>query len=59
VNSRVDGVTLGAGLFFIVAGVLFLLDELSIFAVTGRYLLPLGLILAGIALLAGALLARR
>jgi hypothetical protein len=59
VNSRVDGVTLGAGLFFIIAGLLFLLDELDILAVTGRFLLPLVLIVAGVALLAGGVLTRR
>lgn len=58
-NDRYDGVTLGAGLFFIVAGVLFLLDELEIFAVTGRFLLPAGLIVAGVALLVGGVLTER
>lgn len=45
---------LGLGLFFVAAGVLFLLERLGLLEVRGRLLLPLLLIGLGVALLATA-----
>jgi hypothetical protein len=41
------------GLFFIVAGVLFLLDRLEVWNLQARYLLPILLIVLGIVVLIG------
>jgi len=41
------------GLFFIVAGVAFLLDRLDVWNLQARYLLPILLIVLGIAVLIG------
>lgn len=41
------------GLFFIAAGVVFLLDRLDVWELRARYLLPLLLIALGVALLLG------
>ncbi|HXF35942.1 MAG TPA: hypothetical protein VNO17_02030 [Actinomycetota bacterium] len=45
---------LGLGLFFVAAGVVFLLERLGVLAVGGRLLLPLLLIGLGVALLVTA-----
>ncbi len=41
------------GVFFIVAGVAFLLDRLDVWDLRARYVLPLVLILLGVAILLG------
>jgi hypothetical protein len=41
------------GLFFIVAGIAFLLDRLDVWTLRGRYVLPVLLIVLGTAILLG------
>lgn len=48
-----DRSALGFGIFFVVAGVVFLLDRLDVWNLQVAYLLPLLLIAAGIAVLFG------
>ena len=45
--------SLAAGIFFVVAGVLFLLDRLDVVDLRLRYLLPALLIVLGVAILLG------
>jgi hypothetical protein len=50
---RADRTGIGIGLFFVAAGVLFLLEGLDVFTVRAAWLWPLLLIGFGLALLAG------
>ncbi len=52
-ERRVHPGALGLGLFYVSAGVLFLLDRLEVLDLRPRYLLPLLLIGLGVAVLAG------
>lgn len=45
---------LAAGIFFIAAGTVFLLDRLGVFDLRARYLLPLALIGLGLAMVLGS-----
>jgi hypothetical protein len=47
-----DRLSLVVGILFVLAGVLFLLDALDVWRLRGDYLVPLGLILLGLAVLA-------
>ena len=47
----VDRLSLVAGVLFVLAGVLFLLDALDVWKLRIDYLVPLGLIVLGLALL--------
>jgi Na+/phosphate symporter len=49
---RVDRLSLVVGVLFVLAGVLFLLDALDVWRLRGDYLVPLGLILLGLAVAA-------
>ena len=49
-----DRLSLLAGLVFVLAGVVFLLDALDVVRLQGDYLVPLGLILLGVVVLASA-----
>jgi Na+/phosphate symporter len=49
---RLDRLSLVVGILFVLAGVLFLLDALDVWRLRGDYLVPLGLILLGLAVLA-------
>ncbi|MFA5787012.1 MAG: DUF5668 domain-containing protein [Actinomycetota bacterium] len=53
-EGGLDRGSLAAGIFFVLAGTMFLLDELSVLSLRARYLWPLLLIAFGIAMLAGA-----
>ena len=48
----VDRLSLVVGILFVLAGVVFLLDALDVWRLRGDYLVPLGLILLGLAVLA-------
>jgi hypothetical protein len=50
-----DRLSLVAGVLFVLAGVLFLLDALGVWELRIDYLVPLGLILLGLGVLASAL----
>jgi hypothetical protein len=50
---RVDRLSLVVGVLFVVAGVVFLLDALEVWKLRGDYLVPLGLIVLGLVVLAG------
>jgi hypothetical protein len=52
--SRVDRLSLVVGVLFVLAGVLFLLDALEVWKLRIDYLIPLALILLGLAVLASA-----
>ena len=54
-----DRLSLVAGVLFVLAGVLFLLDALGVWELRIDYLVPLGLILLGLGVLASALPMRR
>ena len=54
-----DRLSLVAGVLFVVAGVLFLLDALGVWELRIDYLVPLGLIVLGLGVLASALPMRR
>ena len=54
-----DRLSLVAGVLFVVAGVLFLLDALEVWELRIDYLVPLGLIVVGLGVLASALPLRR
>ena len=54
-----DRLLLVAGVLFVVAGVLFLLDALEVWELRIDYLVPLGLIVVGLGVLASALPLRR
>jgi hypothetical protein len=53
VSGRNDRGAVGTGIFFLIAGVLFLLDQLNVVDLRGSYLLPALLIAFGVALLVG------
>jgi glucose dehydrogenase len=55
----VDRLSLVAGVLFVLAGVLFLLDALGVWELRIDYLVPLGLIVVGLGVLASALPMRR
>jgi hypothetical protein len=52
VNQRLDRLSLVAGLVFVVAGIVFLLDALEVWQLRGDYLVPLALIVLGVAVVA-------
>ena len=52
---RLDRLSLIAGVLFVLAGVVFLLDALGVWDLQGDYLVPLGLIVLGLAVLASGL----
>ena len=49
-----DGLSLIAGVLFVLAGVLFLLDALEVWRLRVDYLVPLGLIVLGLGVAASA-----
>jgi hypothetical protein len=49
---QLDRLSLVVGVLFVLAGVVFLLDALDVWRLRGDYLVPLGLILLGRAVLA-------
>jgi hypothetical protein len=51
---RVDRLSLVVGVLFVVAGVVFLLDALDVWELRVDYLVPLGLIVLGLVVLASA-----
>ena len=57
--ARVDRLSLVAGVLFILLGVLFLLDALDVWELRIDYLVPLGLIVLGLGVLASAWPIRR
>jgi Domain of unknown function (DUF5668) len=52
VNQRLDRLSLVAGLVFVVAGIVFLLDALEVWQLRGDYLVPLALIVLGVVVVA-------
>lgn len=52
--NRVDRLSLVVGVLFVLAGVVFLLDALDVWKLRVDYLVPLGLIVLGLAVLASA-----
>ena len=54
-TQRLDRLSLVAGVLFVLAGVVFLLDALGVWELQGDYLVPLGLIVVGLAVLASGL----
>ena len=50
-----DRLSLVAGVLFVLAGVLFLLDALDVWKLRIDYLVPLGLVVVGLGVLASAL----
>ena len=53
--GRLDRLSLVVGVLFVLAGVVFLLDALDVWRLQGDYLVPLGLIVLGLAVLASGL----
>jgi hypothetical protein len=53
-DRRVDRLSLVVGVLFVVAGVVFLLDALDVWRLRVDYLVPLGLIVIGLVVLASA-----
>jgi hypothetical protein len=53
-DRRVDRLSLVVGVLFVVAGVVFLLDALEVWKLRVDYLVPLGLIVLGLVVLASA-----
>jgi hypothetical protein len=53
--GRLDRLSLVVGILFVLAGVVFLLDALGVWRLQGDYLVPLGLIVLGLAVLASGL----
>jgi hypothetical protein len=51
-SGRVDRLSLVVGVLYVLAGVVFLLDALDVWELRGDYLVPLGLIVLGLAVLA-------
>jgi hypothetical protein len=49
---RVDRLSLAVGVLFVVAGVVFLLDALEVWKLRADYLVPLGLVVLGLIVLA-------
>jgi uncharacterized membrane protein HdeD (DUF308 family) len=58
VNQRPDRLSLVAGVIFVIAGIVFLLDALEVWQLRGDYLVPLALIVLGVAVVATAWPAR-
>ena len=56
--DRLDRLSLIVGVLFVLAGIVFLLDALGVWRLRGDYLVPLGLIVLGLAVLASGLPAR-
>ena len=54
-TRRLDRLSLVAGVLFVLAGVVFLLDALGVWELRGDYLVPLGLIVLGLAVVASGL----
>jgi Domain of unknown function (DUF5668) len=52
--NRVDRLSLVVGVLFVVAGIVFLLDALDVWELRVDYLVPLGLIVLGLVVLASA-----
>jgi hypothetical protein len=52
VPGRVDRLSLIVGVLFVLAGVVFLLDALEVWELRADYLVPLGLIVLGLIVLA-------
>jgi hypothetical protein len=52
---RLDRLSLVVGILFVLAGVVFLLDALGVWRLRGDYLVPLGLIVLGLAVVASGL----
>jgi hypothetical protein len=50
--DRADRLALVVGLLFVLAGVVFLLDALEVWELRGDYLVPLGLVVVGLVVLA-------
>jgi LiaI-LiaF-like transmembrane region len=53
-TTRVDRLSLVAGVLFVLAGILFLLDALEVWRLRVDYLVPLALIVLGLVVLASA-----
>jgi hypothetical protein len=53
-DRRVDRLSLVVGVLFVIAGVVFLLDALDVWRLRVDYLVPLGLIVIGLVVLASA-----
>ena len=53
-DRRVDRLSLAVGVLFVLAGVVFLLDALDVWQLRVDYLVPLGLIVLGLVVLASA-----
>ena len=51
-GGRVDRLSLVVGVLFVVAGLVFLLDALEVWRLRSDYLVPLGLIVLGLVVLA-------
>jgi hypothetical protein len=49
---RLDRLSLVVGVLFVLAGIVFLLDALDVWRLRGDYLVPLGLIVLGLAVAA-------
>jgi hypothetical protein len=49
---HLDRLSLVVGVLFVLAGIVFLLDALDVWRLRGDYLIPLGLIVLGLAVLA-------
>jgi len=54
-SGRLDRLSLVVGVLFVLAGVVFLLDAVGVLRLRGDYLVPLGLIVLGLAVLASGL----
>jgi hypothetical protein len=50
--DRADRLSLVVGLLFVLAGIVFLLDALEVWRLRGDYLVPLGLVVVGLVVLA-------
>lgn len=53
--NGLDRGAVGSGVFFVLVGLVLLLDALGVWSLSGRVLFPVLLVLAGIAVLAGGL----
>jgi hypothetical protein len=51
-TRRIDRLSLVVGVLFVLAGVVFLLDALGVWKLRGDYLVPLGLIVLGLVVVA-------
>jgi len=57
-NRRPDRLSLVAGVVFVAAGIVFLLDALDVWNLRGDYLVPIGLIVLGVVVVASGWPAR-